>query len=131
MKRLVLGKNTAAILASILASAQIEEQETKAQSAPEPDKQADDCDCVICRLRRSIQSETSNEEDGAMVQTIASFIVNNEIASVGFTAESETSPEVSGKVVIRFSEDGDTFGMTPDQARMIGTALVAAANALD
>lgn len=63
-----------------------------------------------------------------IVQTVASIVVDDcsSIASVGYTQPGVE--DVQPYVVIRMSEDDDSFGLNADEARLFAQALMAAAN---
>lgn len=107
-----------------------------------PDRETDEagatkgCDCPGCQHQRAMNEAATKAEapsapdaEGGLVQTIASLVVNNEIVSVGFTVP-ETE-DVQQRVAVRFSEDSIAEVLTADQARILGQALLAAANHID
>lgn len=91
------------------------------------------CDCPACQLVRASygQNNVPKEPDaeGSLVQTIASLVVNDEIVSVGFTVPEDE--DVQQRVAVRFSQDSIAEVLTADQARILGQALLAAANHID
>lgn len=91
------------------------------------------CDCPACQQVRASYGQNNMlkepDAEGGLVQTIASLVVNDEIVSVGFTVP-ETE-DVQQRVAVRFSQDSIAEVLTADQARILGQALLAAANHID
>ena len=94
------------------------------------------CNCPVCQQRRAMhgaatKAEAPSEPDaeGGLVQTIASLVVNNEIVSVGFTVPEQADEQQ--RVAMRFSQDSIAEVLTADEARILGHALLAAANHID
>lgn len=94
------------------------------------------CNCPACQQRRAMHKAASKAEDsaapnteGGLVQTIASLVVNNEIVSVGFTVPEQADEQQ--RVAMRFSQDAVAEILTADEARILGHALLAAANHID
>ena len=114
--------STSALLKALLP--QLEADETGATK---------DCDCPACQLVRASygQNNVPKEPDaeGSLVQTIASLVVNNKIVSVGFTVPE--AEDLQQRVAVRFSQDSIAEVLTADQARILGQALLAAANHID
>lgn len=107
-----------------------------------PDRETDEagatkgCDCPGCQHQRAMhgaatKAEAPSEPDakGGLVQTIASLVVNNEIVSVGFTVPEQADEQQ--RVAMRFSQDSIAEVLTADEARILGHALLAAANHID
>ena len=107
-----------------------------------PDRETDEagatkgCDCPGCQHQRAMhgaatKAEAPSEPDaeGGLVQTIASLVVNNEIVSVGFTVPKQVDQQQ--RVAVRFSQDDIAEVLTADEARILGHALLAAANHID
>ena len=122
--------STSALLKALLP--QLEADETGATK---------DCDCPGCQHFRAVYAQqqqankgqpeapSASDAEGSLVQTIASLVVNDEIVSVGFTVP-ETE-DVQQRVAVRFSQDSTAEVLTSDQARILGQALLAAANHID
>ena len=99
------------------------------------------CTCPACQQQRATHAQpqhaNKNQQEAApassvenmLVQTVAALVVNNQIISVGHTVAENDNDEL--QVVFRMAEDEEAYALTADQARILGHALLAAANEID
>ena len=99
------------------------------------------CTCPACQQKRATHAQqqhaAKNQQEAApasgvenmLVQTVAALVVNNQIISVGHTVAEKDNDEL--QVVFRMAEDEEAYALTADQARILGHALLAAANEID
>ena len=111
---------------------QLESDETRATKG---------CDCPACQHHRAAhamqqhadknkpEAPSAPDAEGGMVQTIAALVVNNEVVSVGHTVAQAVDEQL--RVVFRMSDDEVGNVLTADEARILGQALLAAANHID
>ena len=96
------------------------------------------CVCPACQHHREAHAQQQHADkskpeapdaEGGLFQTIASLVVNDEIVSVGHTVAQAADEQL--RVVFRMSDDEVGNVLTADEARILGHALLAAANLID
>lgn len=110
----------------------------KAQAEAEKETPKEDCECLVCTIMRDrkegnkpkapeeAKGASEKPVEGRLMQTVASVVINNQIASTGFSVDQDA--DVLPVVGLRFGENQEAYPMTPDEARLLGQALITTAN---